>query len=225
MNQLYPSLNSGNAAEEDHKAALLLHALPADDRAWLLEKLPASERQALQSLLTELTELGIPADRSLLDEVMSDMPDSRAASGKITAAPGDLSMQELTDIAPAMIAKILQDEPAMLIAHLLMINDWPWTAAALEQMGVLKRRQIESCITQLSEKKICLPTTDGIPQLSALHRQLLAELKIRLSNRYPNWRVRQESGMARQSNKANLVQRWSRWLGSNLVNIGGRGNP
>ena len=53
------------------KAALLLHAMPAESRLWVLAQLPPAQSEKLQDLLGELRELGIPADQDLLHEVLS----------------------------------------------------------------------------------------------------------------------------------------------------------
>lgn len=52
-----------------YEAALLLHAMQPQDCDWLLAQLDAQQRDALQVLLIELRELGIPQDQTLLSQL------------------------------------------------------------------------------------------------------------------------------------------------------------
>jgi len=63
------------------RAALTLHALAAPDRDWLLQQLPATDRSALQGLLAELGELGIPADAGV---IRSALAEAAPSAGSVT---------------------------------------------------------------------------------------------------------------------------------------------
>lgn len=222
----YFSVNPANAAGDDHKAALLLHTLPAADRAWLLERLPSDEREPLQILLAELAQLGIPADRPLLHEVIGDAADAGMARGGAPAGSHESSIQALSAIDAAVMGQMLRDEPAVLIAHLLIIHSWPWRAAVLEQIDVFKRRQVENNVVLLRRKIACAAAPDENTPFVKLHRQLLATLQARLELRHPDWRVgvNQGSGPAIARSANVLIKEWLRRLESGLAGIrrGGR---
>lgn len=56
------------------QAALTVHALSDADRKWLLDALPAHEREQLSALVEELRALGIPQDSALVGEIASSRP-------------------------------------------------------------------------------------------------------------------------------------------------------
>lgn len=85
------------------RAALALHALSAADRAWLLQRLSPAQREALNALLAELKELGIPPDQGVI----------RAALSQTTTA-SDFSEEEARGLCLA-----LEHEPPALQSLLL----------------------------------------------------------------------------------------------------------
>lgn len=56
------------------QAALTVHALSDADRTWLLDALPAHEREQLGALVEELRALGIPQDSALVGEIARSSP-------------------------------------------------------------------------------------------------------------------------------------------------------
>ena len=131
-----------------------MHALDRADRLWLLAQLPAVERERLEFMLEELAALGIPADRGVLDEVVSAAPPEEAAppAARVDTPhkPIDSSQQQsaLSRLDPAVLVKLLRKEPAGLIARLLASHAWPWRDAVLEQLGPARRREIEELLAR-----------------------------------------------------------------------------
>jgi len=179
----YPDVDMTNVNGDQRKAALLLHNMPAIDRDWLLERLPTAQRETLQILLTELTRLGIPVDRSLLDEVID-------IQGHAVPTPG-VQMQtvrELFAVDANLVVAVLKDEPAVLIAHLLLIQDWPWSDILLESLEVFKRRQIEKTLLVLRKKTAVNDGANGQVLFEKLHQRLVSALQMRLDLCDIDWR-------------------------------------
>lgn len=113
----------------------------AEDRAWVLQALPDTQRLVLESLLDELRELGIPAQPRLLDGAVQRQPGH-------AAQPAD-SLQNLNAAGIEALATLLRGEPSMLVARLLRVQAWPWQAAALTRLGGVQRQQVQDALRQL----------------------------------------------------------------------------
>lgn len=132
--------STGTTAPGLRKTALLLHTLRAEDRAWMLKQLPSPHRDEVHALLSELAELGVPADKSLLDEVLANphAVDTRPA------VPLAESSAERVARAPArVVAPLLQAEPDVLVARVLRLAAWPWREAVLDLAGPTRRRRLQ----------------------------------------------------------------------------------
>jgi hypothetical protein len=153
---------SAAVAPAVRQAALLLHAMPMSDRAWLLEQLPREQRLQLTPLVEELQELGIPQDRVLVEQTLaaqehgqSDM-DGPPVDARVKAPLPDSQrlLAQLDSAGCSELADVLRDEPPMLIARLLLLGPWPWEHELLGHFGVIKRRQIEEFRTNIpSDRK------------------------------------------------------------------------
>lgn len=164
------------------KAALLLHAASPADRRWLLDNLPGSRREQLSGLVDEISALGIPADPTLLHDVV-DLPQGLAAAfghdpSREHASEARLdALPHLLDVVdrapPALLVQILRDEPPGLIVSLLELHAWSWRTAVLNQLGAIKRRQVEDLLTPPHESV-------GTLAAPALRRFLLASIARRL---------------------------------------------
>lgn len=140
------------------RTALLLHAMSAADRDWMLAKLGGEMRATLKTMLDELLALGIPADRALLNRAaegvvptaLARMPSDTSLNIELNSGADmpqayalDSAIANLADVEPAALAKILSDEPAELIARLLACHDWKWRDSLLEKLGSGRRLQVE----------------------------------------------------------------------------------
>jgi len=99
-------------------AALLLHAMPQDDRAWMMAALPNGQRDSLAPLLDELESLGIPGDPGLIEEL--------ATSEEGIAVPAPRWPQQLDAGEVVVLCDVLAGEPLGLSRFLLAMQSWSW---------------------------------------------------------------------------------------------------
>lgn len=157
-----------HVAEPTRRAALVLHALSASDREWILRRLPRGASKVLRGLQGELDELGIPGDRALLEQFGTQV---QAAHEQRTAQDqAGMSVAQLCRILvpsdPARLAGLLREEPPQLIASFLQLNDWPWREQFVQQLGPLRRKQVTERLTAGADRP--MP-----PRERALNRHLL----------------------------------------------------
>ena len=150
-------------AGEARRAALLLHTVSAEDRAWLLSQLDAAHRMRLQELVDELRSIGIPPAPELLDELGPVGP-------RADDAPAQCGLRQADGAA---LAIILAAEPAELIARVISLGPWSWTGALLARLGALQRQQVMDHLTTLSQAAASEP--------SALDLRLLTLVEARLA--------------------------------------------
>ena len=115
-----------------HRAALALHALPGDDRDWVLEALPADQQSMLQPLLRELEELGIPREAGLFDGV--------AGSRREQAITAVDALRALDGAGVRRLAGLLAAEPPRVAVALLAGGPWPWREQLLAGLPAAGRR-------------------------------------------------------------------------------------
>lgn len=143
------------------RTALLLHTLQPTDRTGLLEQFDLEEQHVLQGLLQELSELGIPRDKALLDETMAGLQAAETAT--VSFARSDVPREALVawlDRVPSQqVGDLLNDEAPELIARILACHGWSWGAAVVDQFEPLKRRQIKALSHSLDQLAPRLSTT------------------------------------------------------------------
>lgn len=115
------------------QAAVALHALAESDRALILAELPAADQATLRAYLEELRQLGFEGGAAAA-EVLN------AAASRGAAAP-----DRLIDASAQQMYALLEHEPAGLIAQLLALQDWPWSADLLACFAAPQRQQIVAC--------------------------------------------------------------------------------
>lgn len=130
------------------KSALLLHAMAQADREWVMAQLPEAERATLVALLAELESLGIPADRALVAEVVNTVrePEESAAPSREAALVREIALADSSHLSA-----LLRDEPALVLAHLLRIADWPWRAELRKHLGEAKWLEAEAGLKTFRE--------------------------------------------------------------------------
>jgi flagellar motor switch protein FliG len=134
------------------KTALKLHSLSDADREWILGKLEATHREKLSAMLEELSSLGIPRQRDLMqtiDESIIDEPSHKPQTGpkKEKVPPGPL--RDLIGARPEILQAILKSEPPAINAAVLLAYDWPWRQAVLEAFTDPVRQSVEKTMAQL----------------------------------------------------------------------------
>jgi hypothetical protein len=111
-------------------AALAIHALSDTDQQWMLSRLPGARRQALEPLLAELRELGIPRDPAVV-------ADLNASSRQASAAGWSGSDAEwLARLPAARVVAGLADESPEVVSKLLACRPWPWAQAVAAAHGL-----------------------------------------------------------------------------------------
>lgn len=181
-------------AGEARRAALLLHTVSTDDRAWLLERLDVSDRARLQGLVDELRVIGIPPAPELLEELGPTV--AAGARGGDAVGPSGLRHAD-----PAALAGVFAAEPAELIARVIAQGPWPWTGALLARMGASQRQQV-------LDRVASLPTAAGRAP-SGLDVRLLALVEARLARRHAETLSARPVATAADARKsAGWLQRW-----------------
>jgi hypothetical protein len=149
---------SDSVQASTRKAALMLHAMLPVDRAWILRNIPNGQSVQLQALLEELRSLGIPADPSLLTELMSDrVKTPLVEEKKLENSENRTGMGfDAADVTPGghsldtarvdILLAILKQEPATLTAHLLSLRSWKWQDDLLQAMSAEQKRAVRQCI-------------------------------------------------------------------------------
>lgn len=136
-----------DAPHEARKAALVFHALSAEDRAWILANLPSEQGRRLQSLAKELETLGIPSDPGLVQEVISRGPAQHGGRSTARSARGTHrdhpATRALEGVEPARLAHLLSKESPGLIAYLLDGHAWPWEVTLLRLLDAPLRSEVE----------------------------------------------------------------------------------
>ncbi len=126
----------------ERQAALLLHSMAAADRDWVLQSLPAEQRDRVAGLVEELHALQITPDASLVHAAISAMPHSDPSP---LPAPADADRAFLRQLAPPQIealASLLQREPPRLAAQCLALEAWPWRGELLARLPARPRQDI-----------------------------------------------------------------------------------
>lgn len=147
------SLNTSTGAPESRgarHAALLLHAMSPEDRSWMLEALPVSERAGLVPLLAELEALGIERDPALIDDATAGapsaaMPEQDSAAMALPRLPvsDEAMLHALDGNQVRELVACLRTEPVGLITEWLRLADWPWREDLLAALEPGQRRRIE----------------------------------------------------------------------------------
>lgn len=180
MSLLYPKpvsstaggLPSATTLSGARQAALLLHAMSANDRAWALDALPLHQRTQLVALLDELSSLGIARDPALVNEAISarthaTAPGSRSSERPVGAAGStEDTLRALDASGVHRLITLMRGEPADLVAQWLRVADWPCRAELLAGLTPAHRAQVIS--------RLDIPATDPSQMLRSALIQAVA---------------------------------------------------
>lgn len=133
-----------DSSADTRRAALLLYSLPPGDREWLVAQLPEADRAVLHAMLADLTNLGIPAERELVAEVIGPALGGSRQAARVESPA--LRALELLD--PAAVAGQLANEPPALAAHLLASAEASCRTAVLANLGS-RRGAVEALIEEV----------------------------------------------------------------------------
>ncbi|BBB62247.1 hypothetical protein UNDKW_3974 [Undibacterium sp. KW1] len=165
-------------SENTRRSALLLHSMSEADKQWVLGNLHSQDTQILKQLLSELNELGMPADKELLSG-LSSTDKALPVSAKISTWPAnvaDLSMEQqiacLDRADYRNIFGVLADESTELVAYFLQIHPWTWKKEFLACFDASKARRIQE--TKVDIKEPYLSEPDVRPK--KLQHALIAEI-------------------------------------------------
>lgn len=155
------------------RAALALSALGAEDREWILQNLDQSERDRLESVLTEVEGPGPHADGQPMAKPFEDhMVQPPAPS----AAPISNGRQRLIQADALDVMRVLGDEPDWMVAAVCGMWQWRWLPDLLLMLGEDRAQRVQrymrtqpdhsnavlDALTETLGKRLALGTEDGM---------------------------------------------------------------
>jgi hypothetical protein len=141
------------------QSALLLHSIGEVDRQWILTQLAQEQRVQLSDHLTELSQMGMPVDRSLVEGLLS-------SSGRRSTEQIKNHGHALRIAHADVVLHLLHQEPTWLVATLLSIEAWPWRETICMGLDASKRERVKHALR------------DAVP--TKLGHALIAQLEARL---------------------------------------------
>lgn len=120
------------------QAAVALHGLSKCDQDSILAELPDSDQKVLRDYLAELSELGFDTGVAASLAEQNGPGTAREEAMRV----GDARSQ-LHASAAAEIGAALAHEPAELIAQVMALDAWPWSAQVLRAMAPERSRQVK----------------------------------------------------------------------------------
>ena len=129
---------------ESRRAALSLHGLDDEDRAWVLSRLTESQRAELAALVRELDELGFPRHAGAVHGQSVALP---SASPETVSARSTLE-DRFEAVSPQQLAAGLADESPAVIAWLLARRQWRWTRKFRRRLDRERRRAVAARLEQ-----------------------------------------------------------------------------
>jgi hypothetical protein len=109
------------------QAALVVHALPAEAQAAVLQRLDDGERALVEPLLAELAALGVPALPADRLQLLQQDATEPARAERLTAAAA---------------AGALSGAGALAAALLLQSRSWQWDAEVMASLPSARREQV-----------------------------------------------------------------------------------
>ncbi|PRC93911.1 hypothetical protein [Solimicrobium silvestre] len=134
------------------QSALLLHGINKVDRQWILAQLAEEQHVQLSTHLEELTQMGMLANRSLVEGLLSRAAGKSDAPATSTEQPGYALRSAHADV----VLHLLNKEPTWLIAAVLSIEAWPWREAIYIGLDASKRDRVKHALRETLPKKLGL---------------------------------------------------------------------
>jgi hypothetical protein len=199
------AFSADETASGPRSAALLLHAMDAGDRQWLMSQLSDDQRADVQRLLDELSMLGIPADRGLVRDALHVTSQAVRAAAHPTPDP----VAALRGASVDIVCRVLAAECDQLIAKVLSCHPWPWHEALLAHIGAVRRQRINDAIRRA--------TSPAGARGGQLANALLLGLQARVA-------AAQTSARPVQLFRRRTLPSFSRWFGVLAAVRGKRGH-
>jgi hypothetical protein len=108
------------------RAALTVHALDPEDRAWMLAQLQPQQRAAIEPLLEELRDLGIRPERRALEQIQDETASLATAGGRLTR----LDRKEIRQLA-----RVLEQEAPEVARALLTAGEPTWRGTLMKEFA------------------------------------------------------------------------------------------
>lgn len=125
------------------QAALTLHALSQDDRRRVWSRLAPDKRSALEPLLAELRDLGIPAGRAWVDvDAVSNEAETQPELDRLVSRTRRLRVE--------VILKVLSLQSLDTAACVLAWASWPWRDAVLSNWSPESRLSLSQRVQERS---------------------------------------------------------------------------
>lgn len=128
------------------EVALALHALVPEDRTWLIERLSPAQQRAVEPLIAELHDLGIPADAHLVDQAL------RRGAHEVARS----AQQRIAALRAPRAAELLHGEPASFVACFLGLTAWPWTREYVATLDASAQQQLKQAMHDAPEASAAL---------------------------------------------------------------------
>lgn len=155
------------AVDSQHlrQAALALHALTADNRGRVWARLDADKRAALEPLLTELHDLGIPSGQAWVG-----VSPQAAEEREIKTPPTlDKLVRDARRLRADAVLRVLSSQSLDTVACLLAWSTWPWRDAVLGNWSPESRRLLSQ---RFQERLQDAPASSPFVMTTLLHALL-----------------------------------------------------
>lgn len=126
-------------------AALKLHGLHPEDRAWLLAHFQPSQQEKLRNLIQELDDLGFVSTEKIQDKDIS-YPVGKYQLDTNTVA-------EINQADPELIMKELSGLPELLKAMILHTRHWHWSSLVWLKIDSYERQRLLRYVSQFDAIK------------------------------------------------------------------------
>jgi hypothetical protein len=127
------------AATNLKQTALILHAMTSEDRKFILDQLQQDVRPYLETLISDLDNLGFVPQFDFLESVIS-LTESR---GRSTGDSEQVTSSEF-QLQPNLhlLLRILNAEPPRVVAQILKIKKWAFEEKLLGMMSPIRKEMI-----------------------------------------------------------------------------------